>query len=101
MADRPNKVTFITQSGQLDIRLMDDTTNAACQAARDFGARYYITVDAVSVLGGTPRLGVFDMRTAQKDNPVRGMWSINDPIKTFALDQLDAAVMWAMHRRDV
>lgn len=89
-------MTFISSGSQLEIRMMYPTTAAICTAARTLKARYFVTVDGWSDLVGKPVWGVFDMRTAQEDNPLPGAWSINDPIKTFATETADAAVMYAL-----
>jgi len=39
---------------------------------------------------------VFDMRTAQRNTPVPGEWSINDPVRTFTSENSDGAVMFAL-----
>ncbi len=90
------EVTFITPKGTLEIRMMDATTNVICMAAMMLKATHFVVVDDWSVVEDLPIWGVFEMRTAQKDTPVRGAWSINDPIKTFVAEKSDAAVMYVL-----
>lgn len=90
------EVTFITPGGSIEIRLTEHSTGAICRAAKDLGARFFVTRDGWDDMHACPIWGVFDMRTAQRDTPVRGEWSINDPIRTFLTDTSDAAVMYAI-----
>lgn len=94
------KVTFITPGAQLSIRLTEHSTAAICKAARDLRARYFIAVDGWDNMRACPIWGVFDMRTAQKDDPTPGAWSIRDPIKKFSTESPDPAVMWALAKGD-
>lgn len=88
-------MVYVGAGGQVTIRLTDHTTAANCKAARMLKARYFVASDS-SYAGFEPVWGVFDMRTAQRDNPYPGAWSINDPIKMFPHDARDAAVMYAL-----
>lgn len=90
------EVIFICPGQQLEIRMSDPRTKALCEAAKTLNARYFVTHDGWSIVENAPIWGVFDMRTAQKDMPVRGEWSINDPIKTFPDAAKDAAIMYAL-----
>lgn len=90
------EVIFICPGQQMDIRMSDNSIKAMCEAARLLKARYFVTADGWDAKNNAPIWGVFDMRTAQKDNPVRGEWSINDPIKTFPDTAKDAAIMYAL-----
>lgn len=60
-----------------------------CRAARDAKARFFIWVE-------NGKWAILDMRTAQQDALMPGTWSINDPVRWFEHDQLDAAIMWAL-----
>lgn len=86
-------VTFVSSGAQLAIRLTGNNSSTLCEAARELKARYFIAVDGWDDTNDLPIWGVFDMRTAQKDTPMPGDWSINDP-KLFPSN--DAAVMWAI-----
>ncbi len=92
----PREVTFITPNGQLEIRMMEATTNRICEAAIVLKASHFVAVDGWSIVLDVPEWGVFEMRTAEKDTPVRGEWSVRDPIKKFPHDKPDAAVMYAL-----
>lgn len=59
-------------------------------------ARYFVAVDGWSDMEALPVWGVFDMRTAQRNNPTPGQWSINDPVRTFTTETADGAVMYAL-----
>lgn len=93
------EVTFITAGGDMMIRMMSPTTNDICEAALALKATHFVTLDGWSIVEDAPIWGVFEMRTAEKDTPHRGQWSIRDPIKTFAFEHHDAAVMFAQHVR--
>lgn len=86
MAKGP-KITFIMPSSQVAIRFMNASSTAICDAAINLRATHFIAPED----GGW---GVFEMRTAQRNTPVPGEWSINDPIKVFP--NVDAAVMFAI-----
>ena len=90
------EVTFVSPGGQLTIRMTENTTNAMCEAARTLKARYFVAIDGWSEIMNAPVWGVFDMRTARSDDPVRGQWSIRDPVRTFPVEANDAAVMYAV-----
>ena len=75
-----------------------NTTTAMCEAARNLKARYFVAVDGWDDMRALPIWGVFDMRTAQMNTPVPGMWSVNDPIRTFTTETSDGAVMYAVAR---
>lgn len=98
-AHAQREVTFITAAGDMMIRMMSPTTNAICEAAISLKASHFVTLDGLSALTNAPIWGVFEMRTAEKDTPVRGEWSIRDPIRTFEFEHHDAAVMFAQHLR--
>lgn len=87
---RKAKVTFVTDTGQLEIRLTENTVNALCDAAKTLKARFFVTIDEA-------HWGVFDFRKAEK---MMSDWVLPMPDKVFERDQLDAAVMWAIHRRN-
>lgn len=93
---QPQEVTYVGPDGTLSIRMTENTTTAMCVAARNLRACYFVAVDGWSMLEDAPIWSVFDMRTAQRDTPVPGQWSINDPVKTFPFDALDGAVMYAL-----
>jgi len=82
------RVTYVSGQGETTLRMSDNMLGTMCKAARQLGARYFVARD-----GGV--LGVFDMRTAQHNNPAPGDWSINDPVRTFPLNARDAAIVWA------
>lgn len=86
-------VTFVQPSGDLTVRLTNNTTRGICEAARTLKVRYYVA--AVDYLGIEPVWGVFDMTRAQKNNPTPNTWTVGDPVKTFPLEALDAAAMYA------
>lgn len=90
------EVTFIRPAGELEIRMMDCTVNRICEAAVLLKATHFVTIDGWSHVIGKPEWGVFEMRTAEKDTPIRGEWSVRDPIRKFAADKADAAVMFAI-----
>lgn len=90
------EVTFITPNGDMEIRLTANDTAAMCVAADALKARYFVAADGFSEAENCPIWGVFDMRTAQKDTPWQGCWSINDPTRTFTTPTADAAVMFAL-----
>lgn len=91
------ETVFVKRDGStMTIRLNDDTTRAVCQAAKELNARYFVMLDGWSLVVGNPVWGVFDMDKAQENMPTRGEWSTDDPIRTFALDALDGAVMFAV-----
>lgn len=91
------ETVFVKYDGSTTtIRLNDDTTRAVCKAASDLRARYFVALDGWSLVVGEPVWGVFDMERTQKDNPVPGEWSTDDPIKKFPRENLDAAVMYAV-----
>lgn len=93
-------MTFITQSGDITIRLAGAHFSRICLAARDLKARYFVTIEEIDMLTMLPIWGVYDMRTARRNYPISGEWSINDPVKTFVAEKPDAAVMWAVMRKD-
>ena len=95
--DLANEVVFLTPSGQLEIRLTDDTVDGWCRSARTLNARYFVAVDKTTA---DDRWGVFDMRTAERGNPIPGAWTIRDPIKTFPREARDGAIMWALTLRN-
>lgn len=86
---RSPKTTFITPEGEIAIRMTDRTVNALCDAAKTLKARYFVTLDDA-------HWGVFDFRKATK---LISDWVLPEPDKVFEKDQLDAAVMWALHMR--
>lgn len=98
--DLAKETTFITPTGQIEIRLTTNDTGAMCKAAQTLKARYFVAIDGFDMAANLPIWGVFDMRTAQRDTPMPGVWSINDPVKTFVTDTSDAAVMWALMLKD-
>lgn len=93
--DQHAVVTFICPNSQMVIRLTDNSTRGVCEAARTLKARYFV-YECCWYTGLEPVLGVFDMRTAQKNNPVPGEWMLGDPIRTFPINAREAAAMWAM-----
>lgn len=93
------EVTFIRPDGDMMIRMTEPTTRSICEAAQALKASHFVTIEDRCVTTNQPIWGVFEMRTAQKDTPYPGEWSINDPVKTFTAATSDAAVMWAMHTR--
>lgn len=93
------EVTFIRPDGDMMIRMMEPTTRSICEAAQALKASHFVTADDFCIATDLPIWGVFEMRTAQKDTPYPGEWSINDPVRTFTAATSDAAVMWAMHTR--
>ena len=89
-------VTFVRNDGvciERNARWL--TMNIVIQSAREAKARFIIRVDDARV-DLPDMIGVFDMKTAQQNNPMPGQWSINDPIRHFEPDQWDGAVMWAI-----
>lgn len=90
------EVVFVTPKGQLEIRMMQATTTRICEAALVLKASHFVAIDDWYVAEDKPLWGVFEMRTAEKDNPVRGEWSVRDPVKQFAAKTSDAAVMYAV-----
>lgn len=91
------ETVFVKRDGTTTtIRLNDDATRAVCKAAKDLNARYFVALDGWSLVEGNPIWGVFDMDRAQQNNPVPGEWSTDDPIRTFPIDALDAAVVYAV-----
>lgn len=84
-----SKVTFVSPGSQVAIRFMFPDTRTICEAARDLKATHFIAREGEA-------WGLFEMRYAQKDTPLRGEWTVRDPVKTFPLDALDAAVMFAL-----
>lgn len=94
------EVTFVSQSGDVTIRMSGATTARICHAARDLKARYFVTIETIDMLTMLPIWGVYDMRTARQNDPIPGEWSINNPVKTFVAEKPDAAVMWAVMRKD-
>lgn len=93
-------VTFITPTQQYDIRLTCSNLDMICDAARACNARYFVAADGGDDAQGCPIWGVFDMRTADRNNPTPGSWTIRDPIKTFTTRTPDGAVMWALSKRE-
>lgn len=87
------EVTFVRRDSQIAIRLVDNTTRAVCEAAKNLGARYFVAVDP---LADEPVWGVFDMVRCQYNNPTPGEWATEDPVRTFPIEALDAAVMYAV-----
>jgi hypothetical protein len=87
-----NEVTFIAPTGEMVIRLMDDTYQSQCSAAETLRARYYVAVDRTDP---TYPWAIFDMRKAQKGNPTPGCWTVGDPVKLFPRNANDAAVVYA------
>ncbi len=94
------EVTFVSQSGDITLRLHSPSFSFICRAARDLKARYFVTIEEIDVLTLLPIWGVYDMRTARRNDPIPGEWSINNPVKTFIAEKPDAAVMWAVMRKD-
>lgn len=86
------KVTYITRGEPVTLRMQTNALRSICEAARDLRATHFITREG-------DEWGLFEMRTAQRNNPIPGEWSINDPIKLFPLDALDGAVMYAITLR--
>ena len=91
-------VTFITPEGPMEIRMRRNAVNDICAAAATLKASHFVTQDGFDKDQNLPIWGVFDMRKAQRDTPMRGEWSISDPIRTFVMATTDAAVMFAVHR---
>lgn len=87
------KVAFIGPGGTFEVRLMANTSTDICEAATTLKASHFVAREGEG-------WGVFEMRTAQKNNPVPGVWSINDPIKVFPLDAQDAAIVYATMRAE-
>lgn len=94
------EVTFVLFSGDITIRLAGAHFSRVWQAASDLKARYFITIEEIDMLTMLPIWGVYDMRTARQNDPIPGEWSINNPVKTFIAEKPDAAVMWAVMRKD-
>lgn len=76
------------------IRLSDGELREQCVTARSLKAHYFVYPANYNIRDDHPIWGIFDMATAQKDNPHPGVWSINDPKHTFPTE--DAAIMFGL-----
>lgn len=94
-------VTFIAPNNPLEIRMKVKHTDELCEAAKALNARYFVVTDGYDHAQNLPIWGVFDMRKAQKNNPIPGVWTVSDPVKTFTTEKPDAAVMWALAQGSV
>lgn len=79
---------------QVAIRFMENDSTVICNAAMNLRATHFIAPEGRDHANNCTLWGVFEMRTAQRNTPVPGEWSINDPIKVFP--NVDAAVMFAI-----
>lgn len=96
MARDTVEVTYITKSGSYEVRLNSSHLRDVCSAAQVLDASYFVAIDGWDDMQNCPIWSVFDMRSARRNTPVPGEWSIDDPVKTFRTEKPDPAVMWAM-----
>ncbi len=78
------------------VRMMAPGYNEICEAAVALKATHFVMVEDWHIGFDKPIWGVFEMRTAEKDTPQLGTWSIRDPIRKFTADTPDGAVMFAL-----
>lgn len=91
-------VIFLAPNQQLDIRMMDRSGDAICNAARTLKATHFVCIDGWSIAEDAPIWGVFEMRRADPNGGGPGRWSIPDPIKTYVGAAADGAIMYAIHK---
>lgn len=83
-------VTFLTDKGHMDIRLVEQRIEQVAQSARTLNAKYFVMAHDHDMATRRTFWGVFD--PWWKDH--EGKYGA-DLLKSVAADTPDAAVMWA------
>lgn len=94
--DQGTEVVFVTAGSTQVIRLMDKSIDNICETARALNAHHFVVALVDDPVEKLPIWEVFDIRAAQRNNPLPGCWCLGDAMRAFRSETSDAAVMYAL-----
>lgn len=91
------EVTFITATGDMMIRMSNNSVQDICEAAKQLNARLFVTQDGYCEVERAPIWAVFELAKCDRNGGGPGRWSLAIPTRTFTAETADPAVMFALH----
>lgn len=88
-------IYYLTKTGVVDVRMVDDNVATCVAAAETLGARFFVKAIDFDITEDVPVWGVFDVSRPVFRVIQNALSVVKIPNKEFRTETIDAPIMWA------